>query len=128
LSQFEGAPIHNFVRAGRNRKASQGIEGTMGCEELYPSLEQAVESFRAQTGEPRKRNETRRKVFDMDFENISDELKEKAKACTTPEEILELVKSEGIELSDEQVEAISGGSWVHKVQCDDHYDAPEPVW
>ena len=119
MSQFEGAPIHNFVRAGRNRKASQGIEGTMGCEELYPSLEQAVESFRAQTGEPHKRNETKRKVFDMDFENISDELKEKAKACTTPEEILELVKSEGIELSDEQLEAVSGGGWTEPSCGDD---------
>ena len=47
----------------------------------------------------------------MDFENmdISPELREKAKACTSPEELLALAKSEGYKLSDADIEAISGG-------------------
>ena len=35
----------------------------------------------------------------MNYGEISDELKEKAKACTTPEELLELTKKEGFVLS-----------------------------
>ena len=48
----------------------------------------------------------------MDFENldINSELREKAKACTSPEELLALAKREGYKLSDEQIEAVSGGS------------------
>ena len=46
----------------------------------------------------------------MDFENLPPELKEKAKACENPKELIELASAEGIELSDEQLEAISGGS------------------
>ena len=34
---------------------------------------------------------------------------EKVRACKNPEEILALAKEEGIELTDEQLEAISGG-------------------
>lgn len=45
----------------------------------------------------------------MDFENIPDELKERAKACQSPEEILELAKAEGYELSEEELDAVSGG-------------------
>ena len=45
----------------------------------------------------------------MDFKDISPELREKAKACTSPEEVLELAKNEGYELSDEELADISGG-------------------
>lgn len=45
----------------------------------------------------------------MDFSNLSDELKEKASKCTSTEELLELARNEGVELSDEQLEAVSGG-------------------
>jgi hypothetical protein len=47
----------------------------------------------------------------MDFENIevSPELKEMAKACTSLEELLALVKKEGYKLSDDEMEALSGG-------------------
>ena len=45
----------------------------------------------------------------MDYSEISDELKEKAKACTTPEELLELTKKEGFVLSDEDLEGVAGG-------------------
>ena len=49
----------------------------------------------------------------MKFEGIeiSSELREKAKACKTPEEVLELAKKEGYKLSDAEMEAISGGGW-----------------
>ena len=45
----------------------------------------------------------------MNFNELSDELKEKVKACKSTEEILALAKEEGQELSDEDIEAISGG-------------------
>ena len=50
----------------------------------------------------------------MDFKDvdISPELREKAKACTSPEELLALAKSEGYKLSDTDIEAISGGAWA----------------
>ena len=53
----------------------------------------------------------------MDLENldISPELREKAKACKTPEELLALAKKEGYKLSDEEMQAVSGGGWT----CDD---------
>jgi predicted ribosomally synthesized peptide with nif11-like leader len=47
----------------------------------------------------------------MDFKDISPELREKAKACTSPEELLELAKREGYKLSEDELESVSGGSW-----------------
>ena len=49
----------------------------------------------------------------MDIENmdISPELREKAKACTSPEELLALAKKEGYKLSEEELSAVSGGDW-----------------
>ena len=49
----------------------------------------------------------------MDFENldIAPELREKAKACTSPEELLALAKEEDYDLTDEELEAVSGGGW-----------------
>ena len=46
----------------------------------------------------------------MDFDKISDELKAKALKCKTPEEVLELARSEGYDLTDEQLQSIAGGS------------------
>lgn len=46
-------------------------------------------------------------IDDMD---LSPELREKARACKTPEEMLALVKEEGFELSDEQLQDVSGGA------------------
>lgn len=45
----------------------------------------------------------------MDFKELSPELMERARACKTSEELIDLANSEGMELSDEQIEAISGG-------------------
>jgi hypothetical protein len=55
----------------------------------------------------------------MECDDLSDELKAKAKACKTPEEILALAKSEGIELTDTDLEDISGG-WGYDCEynCD----------
>lgn len=46
----------------------------------------------------------------MDFKDITPEQREKIKACKTSEELVALAKEEGCELSDEQLDAISGGS------------------
>ena len=56
----------------------------------------------------------------MNFEDLTTEQKEKAIACKTPEEVLVLAKQEGIELTDEQLEAVSGG-WDIFPECDDYY-------
>ena len=45
----------------------------------------------------------------MDFENLSDEQKAKVRACKTPEELYALAAEEGSELSEAELEAISGG-------------------
>ena len=51
----------------------------------------------------------------MDFEDLNPELQEKLKAANTPDELVALVKEEGMELSDEQLEAMSGGKeWYRK--------------
>ena len=44
------------------------------------------------------------------FEGLTKEQIEKAKNCKTNEELLELAKEEGVELTDEQLEAVSGGA------------------
>ena len=47
----------------------------------------------------------------MDYKNIeiSPELREKARECKTPEEMLALAKREGYKLSEAEMEAVSGG-------------------
>ena len=45
----------------------------------------------------------------MDFKDITEEQKKKAAACKTPEDLLALANNEGIELSDDDLQAISGG-------------------
>ena len=69
----------------------------------------------------------------MDANNISAELMEKAKACQSTDELLELAKNEGYDLSDEELEAISGGeAWNPcnakgcKVVCTSDKKTPGP--
>ena len=62
----------------------------------------------------------------MNFEDLAPELQEKAKACSTTEELIELAQTEGMELSDEDLAAISGGGlWCGDYECDgfQHYTA-----
>lgn len=47
----------------------------------------------------------------MDLQSVTPEQREKAKSCKTPEELLELAKEEGYELSEEELDAVSGGNW-----------------
>ena len=48
------------------------------------------------------------------FDELPDELKEKAKACKSTDELLQLAKDNMVSLSDEEIEAISGGgSWAN---------------
>ena len=45
-------------------------------------------------------------------EQLTPEQLEKARACKSADELIELAKSEGIELNEEQLEALTGGSWI----------------
>jgi predicted ribosomally synthesized peptide with nif11-like leader len=45
----------------------------------------------------------------MDFNDLSPEMKDKVRACKSPEEVLNLAKEVGYTLTDEQLEGISGG-------------------
>ena len=58
------------------------------------------------------------------FENLSEETRAKLVAAKTPEEILEIAKSEGIKLSEEDLEMVSGGgAWsvvFTRTTCEDH--------
>ena len=47
----------------------------------------------------------------MEFNDLTPEQQEQARACKTPEDVLSLAKEDGIELTEEQLEAVSGGSW-----------------
>lgn len=51
----------------------------------------------------------------MNFEDLTPEQQEKARACKTPEEMLELAKAAGYELSDAELDGIAGGAW-----CDNY--------
>jgi len=63
----------------------------------------------------------------MEFDELSEDLKERAKACKTPEEVLALVKDEGIVLSDEDLEQVAGGrgKWAHE-ECEDFIRQGKP--
>lgn len=48
----------------------------------------------------------------MEFEELTDAQKEQFKNAESPEELMNLIAAEGIELTDEQLDVISGGnSW-----------------
>ena len=50
----------------------------------------------------------------MKLENLTPEQREKALACKSPEDVLALAKQEGYELSDDELEQVSGG-WGEEV-------------
>ena len=45
----------------------------------------------------------------MNFKDLAPELQEKLKAAKTIEELAELAKAEGVDLSEDQLKAVSGG-------------------
>lgn len=45
----------------------------------------------------------------MEYAELTAERKAKVSGCSTPEELLALAREEGYELSDEDLDAISGG-------------------
>ncbi len=57
------------------------------------------------------------------YDNLSDELKEKAKQCKTMDELMELAEKEGIELPDDVLDAVDGAycaRWsynIHRTKC-----------
>ena len=62
------------------------------------------------------------KEIAMNFDDLSAETKAKLLECKSPEDVLELARSEGIDLTDEQIEGISGGdTW-------DPYPCPSVTW
>ena len=63
-------------------------------------------------------------VSNMTIDDLNDETRAKLLACKTPEDILALAKAEGVELSDAQLEDISGGiDWISckRVNCGPGY-------
>ena len=56
-------------------------------------------------------NEKMDEVMKGIYEKLTDEQKEKAKACKTADEFKEFAEKEGIELTDEMLDAVAGGSY-----------------
>lgn len=58
----------------------------------------------------------------MDFEKLKNpELQEKLKAAKGPEDLLAIAQEEGYELSDEELDAISGGEHWCRILDTYHY-------
>ena len=56
----------------------------------------------------------------MNLDNITPEQRRKAAACKNGEELLALAKEEGVDLTDEQLDAIAGGlekDWFGDYMC-----------
>ena len=51
------------------------------------------------------------------LKGLTEEQIKKVEACKNAEEILALAKAEGVQLSDEQLEAVSGGGCSSTVKC-----------
>ncbi|OON85239.1 hypothetical protein BXO88_13305 [Oribacterium sp. C9] len=66
-------------------------------------------------------------INDFDLSKLSPELKEKLSKCRSKEEVLDLIKTSGIELTDEQLDLLSGGKEKEygDFQCDAFSD-PNP--
>ena len=55
--------------------------------------------------------------MNVDNLDLSPEMREKAMACKTPEELMELAKRAGYKLTEEELESVSGGL---KWNCSSH--------
>ena len=62
----------------------------------------------------------------MDLKDLSPELQEKAKACKTAEELKALAQENGFEISEEELDAVSGGMFVRFV-CSSYVTCPKAV-
>jgi hypothetical protein len=51
------------------------------------------------------------------FKGLTEEQVAKIKACKSQEEVLKVAKEEGVELNDEQLEAVSGGCSRGGLEC-----------
>ena len=58
---------------------------------------------------------------------LTDEQKKKVEAATSPEELLAIAKEYGHELTPEQLETISGGSFWCISECDPFQSIPYPT-
>ncbi len=58
-----------------------------------------------------KMNEKLKEIYD----SLTDEQKEKAKACKTPEELMAFAGEEDIELPEELLETVAGGGWFSDI-------------
>ena len=64
--------------------------------------------------------------------NLTDEQKEKAKECKTPEELMAFAGKEGLELPDELIEGVAGGLvpppsyWDSIIERLEWQEQPEP--
>ena len=61
----------------------------------------------------------------MKLKDLSPELQEKVKACKTVEELKTLAQENGFELSDEELEGVSGGQECGPLTCPINYICPE---
>ena len=57
------------------------------------------------------------------LKGLSKEQLERARACKSSQELLALAKEEGVELSQEQLEAVNGGACI-KERTPEHRDCP----
>ena len=55
----------------------------------------------------------------MNYEDLKNpEFQERLRACSSPKELVEVVREQGVGLSDEQLEQVAGGNvWEDEVTC-----------
>ena len=53
----------------------------------------------------------------MDIKDLSPEQQEKVKACNSIDELIALADSEGVDLTDEQLNQVAGGGWTRTTCC-----------
>ena len=64
----------------------------------------------------------------MEFSELTEEQKAKARECTSAEQLVALAREEGVELTDEQLDAVSGGGdWYCGADCSENTNSC-PTW
>ena len=62
----------------------------------------------------------------MEYEDLTPEQQAKARACKTLEDVIAFAKEEGYELSDAELESVTGGvSWDCPTDCPAHHQCPQ---